>query len=102
MMLLVLSYESFVYHYMQKLAVVRVYRQSYHVSDDSKITSIIFTAVDHISPRGFMNPHYEVVKQKVLFFHLCNFDCYMYITAHLHTKFPAYERVSLRDRKYSL
>ena len=45
MMLPVLSSEYFVYHYMQKLAVVRVYRQSYHISDDSKITSIIFTAI---------------------------------------------------------
>ena len=48
MMLPVLSSEYFVYHYMQKHAVVRVYRQSYHVSDESKITSIIFTAVYHI------------------------------------------------------
>ena len=45
MMLPVLSSEYFVY----ALAVVRVYRQSYHVLDDGKFTSIIFTAVDHIS-----------------------------------------------------
>ena len=45
MMLPVLLYESFVYHYMQKLEVVRVYRQSYHDSDNSKVTSIIFTAI---------------------------------------------------------
>ena len=51
MMLPVLSSESFVYHYMQNLAVVRVHRQSYHVADDSKITSIIFTTVDHILGR---------------------------------------------------
>ena len=48
MMLPVLSSEHFVYHYMQKLAVVRVYPQSYHVLDDSKISSIMFMAVDHI------------------------------------------------------
>ena len=48
MMLPVLSSEYFVYHYMQILAVIRVYPQSYHVSDDSKITSIIFTAIDNI------------------------------------------------------
>ena len=48
MMLPVLSSEYFIYHCMQKLAVVRVYRPSYHVSDDSKIPSFIFTAVDHI------------------------------------------------------
>ena len=51
MMLPVLWSESFVYHYMQNLAVVRVYRQSYHDSDDSKSTSIIFTAVDHVLGR---------------------------------------------------
>ena len=51
MMLPVLSSEYIVYHYMQKVAVVLVYRQSYHVLDDSKITSIIFTAVDHILGR---------------------------------------------------
>ena len=51
MMLPVLSSEYFVYHCMQKLAVVRVYRRSYHASDDSKITSIILTAVDHIIGR---------------------------------------------------
>ena len=51
MMLPVLSSESFVYHYMIKLAVVRVYRQSYHVSDDSKITSNIITTVDYILGR---------------------------------------------------
>ena len=46
MMLPVMSSEYFVYHYnvMQKLAVVRVRRRSYHVSDDSKITSIIVYA----------------------------------------------------------
>ena len=48
MTLPVLLPEYFVYHHMQKLAVVRVYRQSYHVLDNSKITSIIFTADDHI------------------------------------------------------
>ena len=48
MMLPVLSSEYFEYHCMQKLAVVGVYQRSYHVSDDSKITNIIFTAVDHI------------------------------------------------------
>ena len=55
MMLPVLSSEYFVYHYMQKLAVVRVRRRSYHVSDDSKITSIILTAVNHMlgQPQGF-------------------------------------------------
>ena len=51
MMLPVLSPEYFVYHYMPKNAVIRVYRQSYHVSGDSKITSIIFTVVDHILGR---------------------------------------------------
>ena len=40
--------ESFVYNYMQNLAVVRVYRKSYHDSDNSKITNIIFMAVSHI------------------------------------------------------
>ena len=48
MMLPVLSSEYFEYHCMQKLAVFRVYRRSYHVLDDSKITSIILAAVDHI------------------------------------------------------
>ena len=48
MMLPVLSSQSFVYHYVLKLAVVRVYRRSYHVSDDSKITSNIVTTVDYI------------------------------------------------------
>ena len=49
-MLPVLSSESFVYHYIQNFAVVRVYLPLYHVLDDSKITStcIIFTVVDHI------------------------------------------------------
>ena len=51
MMLPVLSSESFVYHHMQNLAVVQVYRQPYHDLDDSEITSIIFTAVDHILGR---------------------------------------------------
>ena len=51
MMLPLLSSEYFVYHYMQKLAVARVYRQLYYVSDDSKIASVIFTAVDHILGR---------------------------------------------------
>ena len=51
MMLPVLSSESFVYNYMLNLAVVRVNRQPYHDSDDSKINSIIFTAVDHILGR---------------------------------------------------
>ena len=51
MMLPVLSSESVVYHYKQNLAVVRVYRQPYHDSDDSKVTSIIFTAVDHMLGR---------------------------------------------------
>ena len=50
MMLPVLSSE-FVYHCMKNLAVVRVYRQPYYDSNDSKITSIIFTAVDHIIGR---------------------------------------------------
>ena len=47
MILPVLSSEYCVYHCMQKLAVVRVYRWSYHISDDSKVTSI----VDHILGR---------------------------------------------------
>ena len=47
MMLPVLSSMLFVYHYMQNLAVVRVYRQLYQDSDDSKITGIIFTAIAH-------------------------------------------------------
>ena len=47
----VLPSESFVYHYMQSLAVVRVYPQSYHDSDESKISNIIFAAVDHILGR---------------------------------------------------
>ena len=51
MMLPVLSSEYYVYHCMQKLAVIRVYLRSYHVSDDSKITSIILTAVDYILRR---------------------------------------------------
>ena len=51
MMLPVLSSEYFVYHCMKKLAVGRVYRRSYYVSDDSKITSIILTAVEHILGR---------------------------------------------------
>ena len=46
MMISVLSSDYFVYHCMQKVAGARVYRQSYHVN--SKITSIILTAVDHI------------------------------------------------------
>ena len=51
MMLPVLSSEYFVYHHMQNNAVVRVYRESYHVLDKSKITSLIFMAVDHILGR---------------------------------------------------
>ena len=51
MMLPVLSSELFVYHYMQNFVVVRVYQQLHHDSDDSKITSIIFMAVDHILGR---------------------------------------------------
>ena len=47
MMLPVLLSESFVYHYILKLA-VRVYRRLYHVLDDSKITSNIVTTVDYI------------------------------------------------------
>ena len=50
-MLPVLSSESFVYHYIQNFAVVRVYLPLYHVLDDSKITSIIFTVIDHILVR---------------------------------------------------
>ena len=41
MMQTVLSCGSFVYNYIQEFAGVRVYQLPYHVSDDSKITSII-------------------------------------------------------------
>ena len=51
MMLPLLSSEYFVYHCMQKFAVVRVCRRSYHVLDDSKISSILLAAVDHILGR---------------------------------------------------
>ena len=51
MMLPVLSSESFVYHYMQNLAVVPVYRQPSQDLDDSKINGIIFTAIDNILGR---------------------------------------------------